>query len=165
LAQIGAGRGDDRSRRLSPKSRVEHRDQAVRLRDDLAPACPYDVPAGELQVEVAPAVALEGERMIVGSAAVGLDNETGGRPVEVDLVSGDETVDDRRRQTCQPNHLEEAPFELAPDERRLVGELGEQAAQRPRAAPAVRAGEGVLERSAVEAPQDERLLERTMQQT
>jgi hypothetical protein len=83
--------------RSSRESRFEHSDEAVLLIDDLPPSDPHDVPAGQLEIEVAAAVALEGEGVTVGRATVGLDHEPLRRPVEVDLVSGDEAVDDRPR--------------------------------------------------------------------
>ena len=51
--------------------------------------------AGQFEVEVSGAVCLEGVRVVVDAAAVGLHITSLGRPVEVDAVGFLVAVDDR----------------------------------------------------------------------
>jgi hypothetical protein len=58
------------------------------------------VPTGELEIQIAPAIALEPIGGVVGCKSVRLGDEAMRRPVEVDLMTGDEAVDERFRQAA-----------------------------------------------------------------
>jgi len=73
---------------------------------DLPPRQSQDVPARESEVEVPLPVRVEGERVAVRGAAVRLDDEPLGGPMEVDLMSLDEPVHDRRRQAGLAEEVE-----------------------------------------------------------
>ena len=107
------------------------------------------MPAGELECEVAIAVAVEVDLRRVRLCAVGLDHQLGVRPVEVDLVSADDSVHDGPRQAGRTDELKEAALELAAGGRSVLAQLGDEPAYRAGPTPAVRTGERRLERPQV----------------
>ena len=142
---------------------AQQRDDAVRVADDVVPAKAQHVPAGQLQVEVTPAVAAESDGVVMEGAAVGLDDEPMLRPVEVDLVHADVSVDDRQRQTGAPHEGIEAPLQLPVDRRSLVGELGDQLAETRHATAPRRPPDHVTDSPGIEEVEPYRLLQHALE--
>src|SRR5712691_9586099 len=117
----------------------------IRLLEELSPADPDHVPAGELEIEVAAVVALEGNSRVVGAPAVRLHYDALLRPVEVDFVSGHHGVHCRARETGRSHEVQKAALELVAREWRLVVEVAQEAAQGARASAAVGSGERVVQ--------------------
>jgi len=88
---------------------------------DLAPGEAEDLKAGEEQRGVAPAVLLERGGRDVGRRAVGLGDQPGSAPEEVDLVAGDCGVDQWSGEPGLGDEGEEAFLELAPGDVRVGG--------------------------------------------
>jgi hypothetical protein len=134
-------------------------DYPIRLLEELSPADPDHVPAGELEIEVAAVVALEGNLCGVGAPAVRLSYHSSLRPVKVDFVSGHHGVHCRPREAGFSYEVQKAALELVAGGRRLVVEVAQQATQSARAPAALGTGKRVVQGAEIKQPQDLRLLE------
>jgi hypothetical protein len=142
---------------------LDHRRHPAWLLDELPPSDSDHVPSRELEIEVAPPIALERVKGVVGCAPVGFRDQALGGPMKVHLVSCDEPVDHRHWKPRAADQVEESALQLAAHRRWLVGETFEQPAKRTHAATAPCCGKRGIESGTVEEPKDERLLQRTLE--
>ena len=117
-------------RRACSQPGPQQRRHALRLLENLPPRDAQHVPSRQLEIEVPLPVLLEGERVGVEAAAVGLHYQPVVWPMEVHLVGENEAVDHGHWEARVSQQLQEESLELAAGEGRLVGDLGEDAPQR-----------------------------------